>query len=91
MNGGFPYSHITLSQNVNIFVKTKNAQEALKHKINLKIFFCDMGVPILGGWGGGLTTWEKFPRKVVFFWRTSLMHTFNKHGMTRNVCATYAL
>ena len=24
-----------------------------------------MGVPILGGWGG-LTTWEKFPRKVVF-------------------------
>ena len=26
-----------------------------------------MGVPILGGWGGGLTTWEKFPRKVVFF------------------------
>ena len=25
-----------------------------------------MGVPILGGWGGGLTTWEKFPRKVVF-------------------------
>ena len=49
--GGFPYSHITLSQNVNIFVKTKNAQEALKHKINLK-FFCDMGVPILGGGGG---------------------------------------
>ena len=46
--GGFPYSHITLSQNVNIFVKTKNAQEALKHKINLK-FFCVMGVPILGG------------------------------------------
>ena len=36
--GGFPYSHITLSQNVNIFVKTKNAQEALKHKINLKFF-----------------------------------------------------
>ena len=53
--GGFAYSHITLSQNVNIFVKTKNAQEALKHKINLN-FFCDMGVPILGGWGGGLTT-----------------------------------
>ena len=33
--GGFPYSHITLSQNVNIFVKTKNAPEVLKHKINL--------------------------------------------------------
>ena len=26
----------------------------------------DMGVPILGGWGGGLTTWEKFPRFIVF-------------------------
>ena len=61
----FPHSPvINITQNVNIFVKTKNAQEALKHKINLK-FFCDMGVPILGG-GGGLTTWEKFPRNVVF-------------------------
>ena len=29
-----------------------------------------MGVPILGG---GLTTWEKFPRKVVFFWSVSLI------------------
>ena len=37
-----------------------------------------MGVPILGGWGGGLTTWEKFPRKVVFFWRTSLKKDVNK-------------
>ena len=25
-----------------------------------------MGVPILGGWGEGLTTWEKFPRFIVF-------------------------
>ena len=25
-----------------------------------------MGVPILGGWGGGLTTGEKFPRFIVF-------------------------
>ena len=59
----FPHSPvINTTQNVNIFVKTKNAHEALKHKINLKIF-CDMGVPILGG---GLTTWEKFPHKVVF-------------------------
>ena len=49
--GEFPYSHITLSQNVNILVKTKNAPKALKRKINLK-FFCDMGVPILGGRGG---------------------------------------
>ena len=48
--GGFPYSHITLSQNVNILVKTKNAPKALKRKINLKIF-CDMGVPILGEGG----------------------------------------
>ena len=48
----FPHSPvINTTQNVNIFVKTKNAHEALKHKINLKIF-CDMGVPILGGWGG---------------------------------------
>ena len=36
--GGFPYSHITLSQNVNILVKTKNAPKALKRKINLNIF-----------------------------------------------------
>ena len=53
--GGVPmFPHcpvINITQNVNIFVKTKNAQEALKHKINLK-FFCDMGVPILGGGGG---------------------------------------
>ena len=39
---------INTTQNVNIFVKTKNAHEALKHKINLN-FFCNMGVPILGG------------------------------------------
>ena len=50
--GGFPYSHITLSQNVNIFVKTKNAQEALKHKINLKIFFVTWAFPYWGGGGG---------------------------------------
>ena len=42
--GGFPYSHNTLSQNVNILVKTKNAPKALKHKIN----FFDMGVPTRG-------------------------------------------
>ena len=28
--GGFPHSHITLSQNVNILVKSKNAPLALK-------------------------------------------------------------
>ena len=44
--GGFPYSHITLSQNVNILVKTKNALKALKRQITL--IFCDMSVPILG-------------------------------------------
>ena len=33
--GGFPHSHITLSQNVNILVKTKNAPKALKRKIEL--------------------------------------------------------
>ena len=49
--GGFPYSHITLSQNVNILVKTKNAPETQKRKINL--IFCDMGVPKLGDGGGG--------------------------------------
>ena len=31
---------------------------------NLNDIF-DMGIPILGG-EGGLTTWEKFPRNVVF-------------------------
>ena len=30
--GGFPYSHITLSQNVNILVKTKHAPKVLKCK-----------------------------------------------------------
>ena len=61
----FPHSPvINITQNVNIFVKTKNAQEALKHKINLK-FFCDMGVPILGA--GGLPTWEFFPLNPVFY------------------------
>ena len=54
--GGFPYSHITLSQNVNIFVKTKNAQEALKHKINLKIFFVTWAFPY---WGGGGGVWQR--------------------------------
>ena len=55
----FPHSPvINTTQNVNIFVKTKNAHEALKHKINLKIFFCDMGVPILGGGEAG---GEKIP------------------------------
>ena len=39
--GGFPHSHITLSQNVNILVKTKNAPKVLKRKLNLK-FFCDI-------------------------------------------------
>ena len=35
----FPHSAIiNITQNVNIFVKTKNAQEALKHKINLNFF-----------------------------------------------------
>ena len=48
--GGFPHSHITLSQNVNILVKTKNAPKVLKRKINLN-FFCDMGVPMLGEGG----------------------------------------
>ena len=67
----FPHSPvINITQNVNIFVKTKNAQEALKHKINLKIFFVTWAFPY---WGGGLTTWEKFPRKVVFLWSVSLM------------------
>ena len=58
--GGFPYSHITLSQNVNIFVKTKNAQEALKHKINLKIFFVTWAFPYWGG-GGGSDNVGKIP------------------------------
>ena len=63
----FPHSPvINITQNVNIFVKTKNAQEALKHKINLKIFFVTWAFPYWGGGGGGLTTWEKFPRNVVF-------------------------
>jgi len=48
--GGFPYSHITLSQNVHILVKTKNAPKTLKRKININ-FFCDMGVPKLGEGG----------------------------------------
>ena len=33
-----------------------------------------MVVPILGG---GLTTWEKFPRKVVFFWSVSLIQVYS--------------
>ena len=56
--GGFPYSHITLSQNVNISVKTKNAPKAPKRKINLKIL-CDMGIPELGE--GGSTHLRIFP------------------------------
>ena len=56
--GGFPYSHITLSQNVNISVKTKNAPKAPKRKINLKIL-CDMGIPKLGE--GGSTHLRIFP------------------------------
>ena len=51
IKNGVPHSHITLSQNVNILVKTKKAPKALKRKINLN-FFCDMGVPILGERGG---------------------------------------
>ena len=62
----FPHSPvINITQNVNIFVKTKNDQGALKHKINLK-FFLWHGRSHTGGVGGGLTTWEKFPRNVVF-------------------------
>ena len=47
-----------------MLVKTKNAPKALKRKINLKFFFRDMGVPILGE--GVLPTWEFFPRNTVF-------------------------
>ena len=46
--GGFPCTHFTLSQNVNILVKTKNAPKVLEHKININ-YFCDMGVPTKGG------------------------------------------
>ena len=60
--GGFPYSHFTLSQNVNILVKTKNAPKALKHKININ-FFCDMGI---SRGEGGLAKWEFFPHFSVF-------------------------
>ena len=49
----FPHSPvINITQNVNIFVKTKNAQEALKHKINLQIFFLWHGCSHIGEWGG---------------------------------------
>ena len=53
---GFPYSHFTLSQNVNILVKTKKAPKALKHKINIKNF-CDMGVPTRGTGGSRKVVW----------------------------------
>ena len=36
-------------------MKTKNAQEALKHKINLKIFFVTWAFPY---WGGGGGVWQ---------------------------------
>ena len=38
------------------FVKTKNAHEALKHKINLKKFFVTWAFPYWGVGGGGLPT-----------------------------------
>ena len=60
-DGGFPYSHITLSQNVNILVKTKNAPKALKRKINLK-FFVTCAFP---NWRG-VSPWEFFPLNPVF-------------------------
>ena len=82
--GGFPYSHITLSQNVNIFVKTKNAQEALKHKINLKIFFVTWAFPYWGG-GGGSDNVGKIPTFYRFlFWRASLRGAF-KYFFLKNL------
>ena len=58
-------------QKVNIFVKTKNAPNDLKCKIN-HTFFLETGVPKRGEWGGS-DTWEKFPTNPVFFWAASLI------------------
>ena len=54
-----------MSQNVNIFVESKNAPKSQKCKINFNLFF-DMGVTILEE-GGGLPTWELFTLNQVFY------------------------
>jgi len=52
-------------QKVNIFVKTKNAPNDLKCKIN-HTFFLETGVPKRGGGGG--PTLGKNSQKIPFFW-----------------------
>ena len=71
--------------NVNILVKTKNAPEALKHKINLK-FFCDMGVPILG-----VCPLGNFSHLIPFFLKASLssIHLTNIYARRRIIIGRF--
>ena len=59
-------------QKVNIFVKTKNAPNDLKCKINHTFFFWKQGFP---KGGEGVRHLGKIPKKSRFFWTASLMHT----------------
>ena len=52
-------------QKVNILMKTKNAPQDLKCKINHTFFFGNRGSQ-KGGRGGGSDTWEIFPKNPVF-------------------------
>jgi len=55
-------------QKVNIFVRTKNAPNDLKGKINHTFFFLETGVPKRGGGGiGGGRHLGKIPKKSRFF------------------------
>ena len=53
-------------QKVNILMKTKNAPNDLKCKIN-HIFFLATGIPKRGGGGGGVRHLGKIPKKSRFF------------------------
>ena len=58
-------------QKVNIFVKTKNAPNDLKYKIN-HTFFLETGVPKRGGGGGGGPTLGENSQKIPFIFLGSV-------------------
>ena len=80
-------------QKVNIFVKTKNAPNDLKCKINHTFFFGNRGSQ-KGERGGGVRHLGKIPKKSrLFFWGASLIPEFthNKHISRYTVNRSWSL
>ena len=86
MEGCSPISsQVTLSQNVNILLKNKNAPKALKHKINI-IFFVTWVFPQGGRGRGGVSQSGNFSHVFPFLvLRASLTLCSNGGDVTWSV------